>query len=529
MTKKCVATMAVCCMLLLFSGSVYAAEGEMEAFHDDFNYYNAQTMQKASWSNGGVFDCIFSPDNVTFSNGMMSLKLDKTSISGYKYAGAEYRTKADYGYGSYRVSMKAIKNDGVVSSFFTYTGPAMGTQWDEIDIEFLGKDTTKVQFNFFTNGVSMGSHLYDLGFDASEGFHEYGFDWSEDAIIWYVDGEAVYQVTSSQYELPSTPGRIMMNVWNGKNEYTKYWLKEYDGTTPLVARYKYMDYRPFENSNQESAEEGTVEGGTSEDGAVEDGVVDEGTSEGETVEDGVVDDGTSDGGVVDDGTSEGGTVEDGVVDDEASEDGVVDGDAAEDDIIENEIIKEGVIEDEFIKEGITEDEIIEDEVIEDEVIEDEIIKEGITKDEVVEVQSGTILPESFTTDEVADQYTLESVYGLLRVSRSVKQNKAYAFFTGELTETVTNPTELSMRVKFLGGNKRIMTVYLIDTDNNETKVLEIDYARDDYSEHTIVIPLEEIEGDICQVKFLLNSEPEKLNVETESRCKAYIMDVTVHN
>ena len=33
-----------------------------------------------------------------------------------------------------------------------YTGPSEGKPWDEIDIEFLGKDTTKVQFNYFTHG-----------------------------------------------------------------------------------------------------------------------------------------------------------------------------------------------------------------------------------------------------------------------------------------------------------------------------------------------------------------------------------------
>lgn len=44
----------------------------------------------------------------------------------------------------------------------------------EIDIEVLGKDTTKVQFNYYTNGVGNHEYMYDLGFDASEGFHTYG-------------------------------------------------------------------------------------------------------------------------------------------------------------------------------------------------------------------------------------------------------------------------------------------------------------------------------------------------------------------
>ena len=63
--------------------------------------------------------------------------------------------------------MKPIKNDGVVSSFFTYTGPSDGTRWDEIDIEFLGKNTTQVQFNYYTNGVGNHEYLYNLGFDVT--------------------------------------------------------------------------------------------------------------------------------------------------------------------------------------------------------------------------------------------------------------------------------------------------------------------------------------------------------------------------
>ena len=37
-----------------------------------------------------------------------------------------------YSYGYYETSMKAIKNDGVISSFFTYTGPSDNNPWDEI-------------------------------------------------------------------------------------------------------------------------------------------------------------------------------------------------------------------------------------------------------------------------------------------------------------------------------------------------------------------------------------------------------------
>ena len=75
-------------------------------------------------------------------------------------------------------------------------------------------------------------HLHNLGFDASQGFHTYGFDWQADHITWYVDGKAVHTVTEN---LPSTPGKIMMNVWPGIG--VDDWLDPYDGKTPLYGYY----------------------------------------------------------------------------------------------------------------------------------------------------------------------------------------------------------------------------------------------------------------------------------------------------
>lgn len=192
------------------------------------------------WTNGSMFNCTWRKANVGFSDGSMKLKidLDGNGAGAIPYSGAEFRSKDFYGFGMYEVVMKPIKNDGVVSSFFTYTGPTDNNPWDEIDIEFLGKDTTVVQFNYYTDGVGSHEYIYELGFDASEEFHTYGFDWQADKITWYVDGEAVY---SASENIPSTPGKIMMNVWPGKG--VDGWLKAYDGTTPLIAEYKSADYR----------------------------------------------------------------------------------------------------------------------------------------------------------------------------------------------------------------------------------------------------------------------------------------------
>ena len=192
------------------------------------------------WTNGSMFNCTWRKSNVSFSDGSMKLKidLDGDGTGTIPYSGAEFRSKGFYGYGMYEVEMKPIKNDGVVSSFFTYTGPSDNNPWDEIDIEFLGKDTTKVQFNYFTDGHGSHEYMYDLGFDAADDFHTYGFDWQADSITWYVDGEAVYTADKS---IPSTPSKIMMNVWPGTG--VDGWLNAFDGTTPLTAEYKSTSFR----------------------------------------------------------------------------------------------------------------------------------------------------------------------------------------------------------------------------------------------------------------------------------------------
>lgn len=170
----------------------------------------------------------------------MTVKKDTNNKNPTGYLGAEYRTDNVYSYGYYEVCMKPAKGSGLVSSFFTYTN---NPRWDEIDIEFLGKDTTKVQFNYYIDGVGGHEKLYDLGFDASSEFHVYAFDWKSNSITWYVDGKAVYTATES---IPEYPQQIMMNIWNctGIDE----WTGPLDESAlPATASYKWVAYVPYAN------------------------------------------------------------------------------------------------------------------------------------------------------------------------------------------------------------------------------------------------------------------------------------------
>ena len=84
--------------------------------------------------------------------------------------------------------------------------------------------------------------MVDLGFDASEDFHTYAFEWREDSIDWYVDGEKVHTATVS---IPVTRSKIMMNAWCGTG--VDQWLKAFDDSKlPITAEYQWISYTPFE-------------------------------------------------------------------------------------------------------------------------------------------------------------------------------------------------------------------------------------------------------------------------------------------
>ena len=206
------------------------------------------------WTNGSVFNVVWTNDNVTYTDGAMHLGIKEETrtvwVDGaeaeYSYTGGEARTTMHYGYGDFEVCMKPAKKAGTASTFFTCTGNyesvnGVPNQWDEIDIEFLGKDTTKVQFNYFVNGEGGHEYMYNLGFDASKEYHTYGFRWTSEYIVWFVDGKPVYKVVKSDSNpMPSTPGRILMNYWCGTTGAEGWMGKFSNASTGETADYKWI-------------------------------------------------------------------------------------------------------------------------------------------------------------------------------------------------------------------------------------------------------------------------------------------------
>lgn len=185
----------------------------------------------------------FRASSVSFSDeGMdLSIQLKKDWQPGnWFWDASEVSTNPTFHYGYYEVEMKIAKGSGLVSSMFTYTGPFYGTAHDEVDIEFVGNRTGHVEFNVFHEGSSHGSKRHALGFDASEAFHTYGFDWQPEYVHWYIDGELVHRLEDPA-KIPELPSKIMMNMWTGS---LPQWHGPADFNPGAKAQYRCLSYSP---------------------------------------------------------------------------------------------------------------------------------------------------------------------------------------------------------------------------------------------------------------------------------------------
>jgi licheninase len=219
--------------------------------HNPANWHAADGWTNFDSVNNPAYDVWWLDDNVLFfGDGLMRLHLNNTPAppnSSVHYNSGEYRTNATYGYGAYEACLKAASGPGLMTSFFTYTGPfeTPSTQHDEIDIEFRGLDTNFMWTNFFFNHSAAGHEAaIPLGFDAAYGFHRYKFVWTQNTIEWFADGVSKRTVNHSASDpLPLFPSKIMMNLWSGQDTENS-WFGDFTYQGPVQAEYDWIKYSP---------------------------------------------------------------------------------------------------------------------------------------------------------------------------------------------------------------------------------------------------------------------------------------------
>lgn len=161
------------------------------------------------------------------------------------YKGAEYRTYESFLYGRFEVSLKTAGKEGMLASFFTYheLGSGGTSEWNEIDIEIMGRYNNSVQFNTITPGQINHVRSHYVNFDPSGDFHTYAFEWTPDYVAWFIDGTEVYRQTGDHIKTLNRSQKIMMNVWNpASSNWAGVWS---DDILPAFSFYDWVAYYSY--------------------------------------------------------------------------------------------------------------------------------------------------------------------------------------------------------------------------------------------------------------------------------------------
>jgi hypothetical protein len=131
----------------------------------------------------------------------------------------------------------------MLSSLFTYAEISSLAEWNEIDIEIMGRYTNEAQFNTITPGQVNHVQRQVVRFNPHAGFHDYFIEWTPDYVAWGIDGYEVYRQTGDHIATLNRAQKLMMNIW--QPEYVD-WAGPFNrNTLPLYAYYDWIRYSSY--------------------------------------------------------------------------------------------------------------------------------------------------------------------------------------------------------------------------------------------------------------------------------------------
>jgi beta-glucanase (GH16 family) len=200
-------------------------------FRDDFDALDTGRWQLMTHSWDGNL-ALFSTSAVAVDGGELRISLTPapagtvdTGGVAKSFLGAEVRSTQTVSYGRVRARMRFASGSAVVSSLVTIYTPWPADDWNELDIEHLGKDAGQTQFNaqVYTGppvtppvtaavAPTQEPKLVDLGFDPAADFHVYTIEWTPTGARFLVD-DVLRHTWTTHIELMGLPQNVLMTIW----------------------------------------------------------------------------------------------------------------------------------------------------------------------------------------------------------------------------------------------------------------------------------------------------------------------------
>ena len=143
------------------------------------------------------------PVQVSTDGGSFQLGLKANTCDG-----AEMRSAARMGFGTYTASLRVPDAPGSLSAWFLYKeGPSDN---DEIDIEIFNDASRRVLLTAWIGGTKSREAEVHLPFDPRADFHAFEIEWLAETLTFRADGKPLARWTS-HYAMG--PMRVVANVW----------------------------------------------------------------------------------------------------------------------------------------------------------------------------------------------------------------------------------------------------------------------------------------------------------------------------
>jgi len=163
------------------------------------------------------------PENVEVSGGSLKLKQKKEvpQKGGQDWSSASVGTvKDDFGYGRYEASYKYAAATGINNAFW-FTSPDWGKEgFYEIDVN-EGHYPNQVNTNVhFYGGSASGPYQVPGAVDLAQDYHVYTFDWSEDELVFAIDGIEIRRMDNTSCKTDTYTAQLLFSTaimnWSGE-------------------------------------------------------------------------------------------------------------------------------------------------------------------------------------------------------------------------------------------------------------------------------------------------------------------------
>lgn len=300
--------------MMINSKALVAAENPVEAYpgysgvypgfslvlDDRFDTFDNSVWEIGDGAVGTESTCRFQDQGVRINDGMLELVIDAIHVpsswsenhqkikAAYDYVCGEVRTRPALRVRYGRIEARMLAPDrqtasGYIASLFTYVNEGnerFDKEWEEIDVELEGGRPDAFQANLIY-GVDAPGWGHTRRFGAWEDkidvgpvdrWRVFAIEWLPDSIRWYVDGELVKTLTTSDIDcdptcippqeeptpIPDNAADVMFNFWIPNDEIQDaFGGNKRRNAYPIYTRYDWLriyqyDAEPLRNWSERS-------------------------------------------------------------------------------------------------------------------------------------------------------------------------------------------------------------------------------------------------------------------------------------